>query len=137
MSLRSELDLIKNTLEAGLPSLLSGASLSNFDEYRTKSPSEREKKSICVYLDNTLDNTLLFTRSFIIQVQLFRIDDDEAIDYYDVITPFIKENITPELLGYVDRDKIEDDYYPIDGNTSTSFIFYSLTFNTDLDDCED
>jgi hypothetical protein len=137
MTLKQRLILIKDTLEAGLPALLSTASLDDFASYRIKSPANRESLQLCVYPDVTTDITSSNSESYIIQAQLYSKNSDEMVDYYDVIIPFIRGNITANLLSYERREKIDTEFFPLSGDSSTSFIFFSIVFETSLDDCEE
>lgn len=135
MGLRANLDTIKTTLETGLPALLTTAGLTQFNSYLSIPNNDSSKRQITVNPDRNNNNTSELTRAFIITVQLPREPDNAS--YFDVIEPFIRENITPELLGLTNRVSIDSDFYPIDLNRSTSYIFFNIVFSSELDDCED
>ena len=134
MSLKGNLDLIKTTLETGLPALLSTANLLNFESYLSIPDNDPQKRQLTVNPDRNNNVTSDLTRAFIIKAQLPRIPDNAS--YFDVIEPFIRENVTPELLGFQNRISIDSDFYPIDLNRTTSYIFFNITFTSSLDDCE-
>lgn len=127
-------EAIRATLAAGLPALLTTAGLDNFDQYRNKSPEKSDDKELCVYID--FDDNGTDVRSFgaIVQAQLY--GDDQVQEYHSIIMPFVEENITADLVGYQERMNISSDVWPMEPNGSTAFIYYMISFQTELDDCQ-
>jgi len=135
MGLKSNLDLIRDTLSNGLPALLTSANLDDFESYLSIPDNDSGKRQLVVYPDRNNNATDNLTTGFIIKAQLPRVADNAS--YFDVIEPFIRKNITPELLGYVNRVSIDSDFFPIDLDRSTSYIFFNIIYSSELDDCED
>jgi len=134
-TLRENLDDIKTALETGLPALLITATLTQFDKYLSIPDNNPEERQLTVNPDRNTNVTTDLTRAFIIKAQLPGEPDNAS--YFDVIEPFIRANITPELLGLTNRVSIDSDFYPIDLNRTTSYIFFNIIFSSGLDDCED
>lgn len=125
---------IRDLLSAGLPALLATALLDNFAEYLNKSPKRADDLEICVYID--LDDNDTDTSSFgvIIQAQIY--GKDEVQEYHSVIMPFLEENLTADVVDMAVRLSIKGDPWPMDIKTSTAFIYYSVLFQSELDDCD-
>lgn len=126
--------LIKDTLAATLPALLSAAGLDDFDDYISGPTRDEEKKELAVYKESSLDATDQAVLSYTIQCQLTGVLDPDLYD--DIILPVIREKITPSLIDIERRDQVGSDVWPADVNRATSFIYYSLIFNQSLDDCD-
>lgn len=135
MNSSAMLTAIINKLSSVLPGLFLTAGLANFDEYVHGAPTEYETKSLAIYLDSESDSTDLYNVSFLIQAQLYQIENPQA--HHAVIFDAIRENITPALIGMETRNRIDADLWPINENTSTSIIYYLLDFERNLDDCDD
>ena len=127
--------IIRDKFAADLPALLTTAVLSDFEDYLISQPSNREKRQLGMYTEGRTNSTDFREFRLIIQAQLPRIADWEQ-NYDDVIFPYIEQEITAELLGFITRESVESDLYPVD-QTGTSFNFYVLTFSSPLDDCEE
>jgi hypothetical protein len=130
------MQLLVDMFSADLPALLSTASLDNFDEYNNGNVKRSDKKELCVLAATDGDVNEKASTLFIIKCQLYKVIN-EYIDYYDVIRDYINDNITPELLGYTIRTKLVGDFFPIDDNVNSSFVFFQLEFSHELDDCEE
>lgn len=127
--------LVSDTLESGLPSLLSADGLQDFDVYDNKSPYRATDLELCTYIDFEDNNTDEKQLGLIIQAQIVGID--KVQEYHSVILPFIESDITAGLVGYTVRQSIKSDVWPMDAASSTSFIYYSISFSASLDDCDD
>ena len=127
---------IRDLLSDNLPALLAGYSpaLDDFAEYLNKSPLRADDLEIAVYID--LDDDDVNTDMFqtIIQVQTY--GKDQIQEYHSVIKPFLKEFLIGSVVDMTQRMHIKSDVYPLDVNSSTSFIFYEVRFETELDDCD-
>ena len=123
---------IIDLVSANLPALLATAGLDDFDAYRNKSPLKSDDKEFCVYIDVDDDNTDSQSFGAIIQVQLF--GKDEADEYHSVIMPFLREFLTPAIVGYDIRESIETDVWPMD--SKGSFIYYNVKFTKENSDCD-
>jgi hypothetical protein len=125
--------LIADTMAAGLPSKLTTAGLENFAVYQNKIPNKADDLEVCVYLDYDDDDTDQAVLGILIQIQLYAKDENQ--EYHSVINPFLKKNITPELVGFETRQFIKSDHFPMDNNGS-AFIFYKIEFSKNLTDCD-
>ena len=126
---------IKNKFAADLPALLTTAGLADFEDYLTSQPSDYERRQLGMYTESRSNTTDNKSYSLIIQAQLASTGDFNQ-EYDDVIFPYIEKEITAELAGFITRESVEADLYPVDDN-STSFNFYILTFSSVLDDCDE
>ena len=125
---------IRDLLSANLPALLGTASLDNFDEYLNKSPLRADDLEIAVYID--LDDNDVNTKMFQVIIQAQIHGKDEVQEYHSVIMPFLEEFLIGSVVDMTQRMHIKSDVYPLDVNSSTSFIFYEVRFETELDDCD-
>lgn len=125
---------IRDLLSANLPALLATASLSDFDEYLNKSPLRVDDLEIAVYIDLDDDDVNTDMFQVIIQVQIYK--KDQVQEYHSVIKPFLQEFLIGSVVDMTQRMHIKSDVYPLDVNSSTSFIFYEVRFETKLDDCD-
>lgn len=125
---------IRDLLSANLPVLLGTAGLDDFDEYLNKSPLRAEDLEIAVYID--LDDNDVNTKMFqvIIQVQLNK--KAEIQEYHSVIMPFLEEFLIGSVVDMTQRMHIKSDLWPMDVNGGSSFGFYEVRFETELDDCD-
>lgn len=126
-------EAIKDKAAATLPALLTAAGLDDFDRYRNKSPQKSNDLEFCVYIDS--DDNTTSSRAFGVVIQCQIYGKDQAQEYHSVIMPFLEEYITAELIEYEYRDGIRAEVWPMD-NSSTSFVFYSVMFLTENDDCD-
>ena len=127
--------LIHETLQRDVPGILADAGLQAFDEYRDSPPVRSNDREMCVYFSRDTDTTDMRTKEFIIQCQLY--GETSPRRYHYALMPFMKKRITEQLLGMERREMIDVDIWPIDRQTTTSFIYYILTFEDSLDDCEE
>jgi hypothetical protein len=125
---------IKTVFSTGLPALLSTAGLEDFDEYLNKSPLRSNDKELCVYIDFDDNGTDTKTFGVMIQAQLY--GDDQVQEYHSVIMPFIEQFITADVVGYQTRMNISSDVFPMEPNGSSAFVFYMVSFESQIDDCE-
>ncbi|MCP4395552.1 MAG: hypothetical protein GY804_14990 [Alphaproteobacteria bacterium] len=123
---------IANLMSSGLPTLLTAASLDNFDLYQNYSPEDDKKKIVSVYIDAEDDDTNIELFSVIIQCQLY--GQDKIQEYHSVIMPFLRKNLKAIVVEMQIRDSIKSDLWPMDQNGS-SFVYYSVSFLNSLDDC--
>lgn len=141
MTFVDSLNTIRDTLQnvlGGPTGELANAGLGDFDRYLNKSDLQSDDKELCVYIDNGSDTTDQKTVGFIIKAQLYRVTDDvEVTSYNDVIFKAIRDNITPTLLEYQERDSINFEQFPFDIGSSSAFIFYQIQFKDSLDDCQE
>lgn len=123
---------IKNLLSTNLPALLTTAGLPDFQEYLDKYPNDPNKRQIGIYYFQDDDDTNSLRSGFVIHLQLPRILD--ADDYHDVVYPYIRENLTADVVEMTVRESIESDII-ISDMSGTSIIGYFVLFSSDLDDC--
>ena len=126
--------LIMNTLSSVLPTLLSAEGLDDFDQYVNGIPKRSDDTELCIYTDFENDLTDNYDIGFIIQAQLYGKDTQE--EYHEVIFKAIQDNITSTLVELQTRNAIESDLWPLDVETSTSYLYYSISFTQQLDDCD-
>ena len=125
---------IRDLLSANLPALLSSAGLSDFDEYRNKTPKKADDKELCVYIVSDSDNEETQDFTVLIQAQLYQSDQDQ--EYHSVIYPYLTENLTGDIVGDMQRQSIVGDIWPMEpGSGAAAFLFYEVSFFTDIDDC--
>jgi hypothetical protein len=125
---------IKNKLASVLPALLAAESLDDFDEYLDSQPSDVEKMQIGIYVDEEMDTEDDHILSLLIQAQLYR-KADWTQQYHSVLMATIREHITADLVGFMSRDQITADLWPVD-QRSTSYSYYEIRFSEPLDDCD-
>lgn len=125
---------IRDLLSANIPGLLAGIGLDDFDEYLNKSPLRSDDKEICVYIDLETNDVDLTRFAVLIQAQIYK--KDQVQEYHSVIMPFLEDNLDGNVVEMEQRQSIDADIYPLDISSSTSFVFYSVVFETNLDDCD-
>lgn len=125
---------IKNKLASELPALLTAEGLDDFDEYLDSQPSDAEKMQIGIYISEEMDTEDDHILSVLIQVQLYR-KADWTQAYHSVLMAAIREHVTAHLVGFISRDQVTGDLWPVD-QTSTSFNYYEVRFTEPLDDCD-
>jgi len=134
MDIEDQINTIVTSFSTGLPALLTTAGLSNFESYNSGRELKSNSIELCVYADYSKDSTDRLERAFIVKAQLYGID--KSPEYFDVINKYIKSNIKPESIGFTNRDSIIADFMPAD-RQMTSYVFFSIIFSTELDDCEE
>lgn len=125
---------IRDLLSANIPGLLTAASLENFDEYLNKSPLRGDDRELAVYIDSEINDVNTSSFQVVIQAQIY--GKDQVQEYHSVIMPFLESDLTGEVVGMTQRVMIEAEIYPMEIKTSSSFIFYGVGFETELDDCD-
>ena len=130
------MQILVDKFEADLPTLFNAADLDNFDSYNNGDAKRSDAKELCVLAATDGDVNETASTLFIIKCQLYKVINS-YVDYYDIIRDYINENITPDLLGYTIRTKLVGDFFPIDDNINSSFVFFQLEFSRELDDCEE
>lgn len=138
MTFLEQIEIMRATYETGLPTILAEANpdvLEGFAQYRKDSPTKPDQKQLCVYLGPGNNSTDAENRSFIVQLQLYKVNEIEQIQYFERILEFTKENITPSILGLEGLNNIEWDIWPIDKDGNGAFVFFQLDFRSSLDDC--
>lgn len=128
-------EAIRDRLAATLPAMLSSASLLNFEAYLDEPPRVAEERALCVYVVSETNTQDVHTASVMIQAQLYKVRDANA--YHDVIMDAVVDELKPELVEYQNLESIESDVWPFSRNVSSSFLYYEITYSTDLDDCEE
>ena len=136
MSIKEEIQTIIDTISdetTGLPALFTTAGLDDMDEYKINQADDTRKKQACCYVGPERDGTDTHEVVFILQFQLAA--KVELTDYHDIIMPFVREFITPELLDYNTREGIEFEPWPAD-MSGTAVLWYYIGFSEPLDDCD-
>ncbi len=126
---------IINKLQEVLPDLFNTAGLDDFEKYMDSQPDDTEKRIIGIYIAEEGDTEDFHILTLLIQAQLYKKSDYKQ-EYHNIIMPAIRENITASLVGYIDRDSLIGDLYPVE-RSGTSFAFYEIQFSNPLDDCGD
>jgi len=128
-------EAIKDLCESDLPALLDDAGLSNFDEYRNKTPLKSNDKELCVYIAEDMNSPSENKFLVLIQVQIY--GNDEGQEYHSVIMPFLEQELTADIVEYTDRDSISADVWAMDVEKMTTFLWYEIEFTEDKDGCDD
>lgn len=124
---------IKNLCSSNLPALLTAAGLDDFSEYLNKSPLKSDDKELCVYIDMDGNSTDRLEFGVLIQAQLY--GEDQVQEYHSVIMPFLENNLSGDVVGFTERTNISSDVWPMEPGGATAFIYYTVQFSKDIDDC--
>lgn len=125
--------IVKDTLESLLSSALVSAGLTDFQVYQDEAPRTAEEKALCVYVIEESYSQDTRTVSLMIQAQLYRERNVNA--YHDVIMDCIVNNLSAKLVGMQNVESLGADVWPFSRNVSSSYLYYELTYISELDDC--
>ena len=126
---------IIDKLQDVLPDLFIAAGLDDFEEYIDEQPGPTEKRVLGIYIAEENDTTEFHTLILILQAQLYKKLDWKQ-EYHSVMMAAIRTNITASLIGFIVRERITADLYPVE-RSGSSFNFYEIEFSEPLDDCQD
>ena len=136
MRITSALETIRDTLKNELPGALTTAGLSDFDEYKDTDPTDTQLKSLCVYFDSRSSDANVDMLRVLIQLQLYDILDSRTATLYgDIVSETVRAYVKPGLIDMVELSSINIDLYPVQAESGTSFVFLTLDYASDVDDC--
>jgi len=134
MKISEALETLKDELELLLPDMLDEEGLDDFAIYHIGTSREPKEKGLFIYQNQAKYSYIEETLSFIIQLQLFSVNELESAKYTDVVKEFFKK-FNSSKIGYTELDEIDiDAYYDVDSRVS--FVFLIPTWKEMLDDCD-
>ena len=133
MTSRQKIEAIKTLCSTNIPALLIAAGLEPVDVYRSGTPLRQDDREVCVYLESESEEVESETFSALIMFQNYETDDVEL--YHSVFFDYLKSSLTGDIVDMDQRVSILADVWPLDINSSNSFIYYIVKFQTWLDNC--
>jgi len=133
-SLYNILQTLKSDLETDLPALLVAAGLVDFNRYVLGPSKNPEETALCLYHDEGQFDDENNDLNLFIQLQLYEKDYEDSLKYIDVVKEYMKV-YDPANLGFTILKKLIDDSFPLDEN-QTTFVFFEVKYNEQLDSCD-
>lgn len=121
--------------EIDIPVLLYEAGeLDDFAVYKIGSSRNAKEKGLFIFLNDGLLSYPNHNLGLIVHLQLFKVEEEESMQYQDVVKNFLF-NVKPELLGFDMFDRIEfDSYYNVQERVGFSYFMpYWTNENSDCD----
>jgi hypothetical protein len=134
MSVKENLELLKNKVEADVPALIADAELTSLDEYVFGGPTDSENLSLGFYLGPGDEDPEMIRFKPVMQLQLKGIQYVDGLKYFDILSDYL-DGLDPVNVGMVNTERISYTEYPPDETGTTFFIFY-IEYNKERDDCD-
>ncbi|MEM9424543.1 MAG: hypothetical protein AAF975_07140 [Spirochaetota bacterium] len=127
------LEAVRDKLKTGVPALLGANKLPDFAAYEIGEPFATDESRVGVF---TLEWSMEPERETWACCVLFQCYEvDEVYHYESVLLPELPRLLPPEALGMTLFQNIESIVSP-PGQSSSTFIFISLSYSRELDDSE-
>ena len=114
--------------------MLTAESLDNFDHYVIGQSRDEREKTLCIYKSDTTHDANQNTLNMMFQLQLNKVDYEDAENYGQVVFDYLKLYDPSEIeMDYI--IEMSSDSWPMNNN-STTFIYIEVKYIEVLDSCD-
>jgi len=135
ISIYKLLKTLKTKLETDLPGEIYNydESLDDFEVYHIGASRNPQQRGVFIYQDTASISYDMQMASVIIQLQLYRVEEETSAKYSDIVKDYIFK-LDPKELGFDLIDKIDFDYI-LNVDERVSYAFIMPTWRVENDDC--
>lgn len=136
ISIYNLLKTLKTKLQTDLPGEIYNydENLNDFEVYHIGASRNPQQRGIFIYQDTASIGYDMQSASVIIQLQLFKVEEEESAKYTDIVKDYIFK-LDPNELGFDLLDKIDFDYI-LNVDERVSYAFIMPTWIKENDNCD-